>query len=360
MILRLLINMYIKQTMRASWNGCFSDFFTISNGVKQGGVLSPILFNIYIEDLILILRKYAIGCHISGCYAGIFSYADDLTLLAPSCESLNLMLGLCETYAINHDITFNSVKTKCMLFSNSIDENYENMNCIRFMGNSLSFVRNCILLGISLKVDIFDNNVCQSVNSFYAKSNSVRLDFQNLSYDVQFSLFSLYCIDAYGCQIWNFSDNSNDIYYVAWRKVLRRLWNLPYTTHTRLLPAIFETKSIDIQLEIRCIKFVHNCINSNNYAVNCITFAALNNRKSVLGINFRYLSFKYKIQKHVWKCTLCDVMKCVNNYVELSKVNSYDEYVRGALIRDLILNNDDNHILNNDEKKLLVNYLCAL
>ncbi len=48
-----------------------------------------------------------IGCHVSGCFAGAFVYADDITLLAPSCNGMNIMLEYCEKYAVAHDITFN-------------------------------------------------------------------------------------------------------------------------------------------------------------------------------------------------------------------------------------------------------------
>ena len=44
MYARLLANMYTHQYLRVKWNSVFSDMFDICNGVKQGGVLSPILF----------------------------------------------------------------------------------------------------------------------------------------------------------------------------------------------------------------------------------------------------------------------------------------------------------------------------
>ena len=56
--LRVLMNSFCSQKMKIRWNGTYSDTFTICNGVKQGGVLSPHLFNIYLEELLLKLKAH--------------------------------------------------------------------------------------------------------------------------------------------------------------------------------------------------------------------------------------------------------------------------------------------------------------
>ena len=90
--LRLLMNIYEEQQMRIRWNNSVSDYFTISNGVKQGGLLSPVLFSIYLDQLIVQLRHLGMGCYMNGLFTGVFIYADDITLLAPSRASMVLIL----------------------------------------------------------------------------------------------------------------------------------------------------------------------------------------------------------------------------------------------------------------------------
>ena len=58
-------------------------------GVKQGGVISPLLFSLYIDELYLLLKESGMGCHVGLTYAGAFGYADDIALVAPSLSSLN-------------------------------------------------------------------------------------------------------------------------------------------------------------------------------------------------------------------------------------------------------------------------------
>ena len=83
-IIRMLLDCYIRQESRASWSSCYSDYFTMSNGVKQVGVLSAILFTLYLDKLLIRLKNYIVGCSINGCYTGALSYNDDITLSCPS------------------------------------------------------------------------------------------------------------------------------------------------------------------------------------------------------------------------------------------------------------------------------------
>ena len=64
--LRFFVHSYCNQKMRIKWNAAISGSFDTSNGVKQGGVLSPLLFNVYLDELILLLREQGIGCHMNG------------------------------------------------------------------------------------------------------------------------------------------------------------------------------------------------------------------------------------------------------------------------------------------------------
>ena len=61
------------------WDNIKTSYFSMSNGVKQGGMIS-FIFSLYIDPLLLELKRSGIGCHINGTYMGVLSYADDITL----------------------------------------------------------------------------------------------------------------------------------------------------------------------------------------------------------------------------------------------------------------------------------------
>ena len=63
-------------------------FKLLSNGNIQGGVLSPLLFSVYLDDLLCELLQVNVGCHMNGYFVGAVIYAGDITLLGPTRSSI--------------------------------------------------------------------------------------------------------------------------------------------------------------------------------------------------------------------------------------------------------------------------------
>ena len=73
-IVRLMGFWYRTQRFSVQWNGCKSIGFTTSNGLPQGGIISPLLFNLYIDDLSILLAKSNIGCNFGEMSVNHLSY----------------------------------------------------------------------------------------------------------------------------------------------------------------------------------------------------------------------------------------------------------------------------------------------
>ena len=127
------MNMYVNEVVQIKWNDSLSNKCKISNGVKQGGCVSPSLFNIYLNNLILNLRNSSIGCKHGSEYMGVCRYADDLSLLCPSFTGIKEMLSICEKYARKYDILFNTTKSQLLYFSK--DCNNDNVQPVLSMDN---------------------------------------------------------------------------------------------------------------------------------------------------------------------------------------------------------------------------------
>ena len=75
-----------------------------------------------------------------------------------------------------------------------------------------------------------------------------------------------------------------EIFYVAWRKSLRRVWDISNVTQNNLLPFIHNCHPIEVILEKRCIKFVWSLFNSN-YALysNILRLSLQNGNSTIMG-----------------------------------------------------------------------------
>jgi len=83
-LVKLLAFWYVSQQMNVRWKNIITDCFRVKNGPRQGSVLSPYLFCVYMRYLTNSIIKSGIGCHITGRPVNILLYADDVVLLAPS------------------------------------------------------------------------------------------------------------------------------------------------------------------------------------------------------------------------------------------------------------------------------------
>ena len=84
----------------------------MSNAVKQGGILSPMLFNIYMNDLSVhvLLNNSNIGGKIGGILVNHLSYADDMCLISLSSHGMIQLLNICDNFAISHSLTYDTNK----------------------------------------------------------------------------------------------------------------------------------------------------------------------------------------------------------------------------------------------------------
>eukprot|EP00118_Oscarella_pearsei_P022630 m.264231 g.264231 ORF g.264231 m.264231 type:complete len:281 (+) comp40468_c0_seq4:1113-1955(+) len=114
---KLLAEWYSSLEFRVRWQGKLSEGVSVKNGVRQRGVLSPLLFNVFIDDLLEDLSKSGFGARIAGKFAGSLAYADDIFLLSPTVQGLQGMLDVCSVYAEAHNLKFNVQKSAAIMFS---------------------------------------------------------------------------------------------------------------------------------------------------------------------------------------------------------------------------------------------------
>lgn len=97
-------------------NGLLTDWFSTHSGVLQGDVLSPVLFNSFIDGLAVKLNESNAGIKISDYHISNLMYADDIALLANSATQLQLLLNIVANWCNKWRLGINQTKTNIVHF----------------------------------------------------------------------------------------------------------------------------------------------------------------------------------------------------------------------------------------------------
>ncbi len=71
-------------------------------------MVSPLIFTVYIDELIYHIQKSGIGCFIGQEYYGCLGFADTFVLLCPSVKGLQRMVDLCAEFGLEFSVTYNA------------------------------------------------------------------------------------------------------------------------------------------------------------------------------------------------------------------------------------------------------------
>jgi hypothetical protein len=208
---RLLLTLYISQTTRVCWNDVDSKTFTVLNGVKQGAILSPTLFCIYIDDYYVIcVIAVHVGCYIGDNFIGALAYADDISLLSPIPSGMRKLLLMCENYATEFKIRFNAAKSKCILFiapSKYRTDRLSPTSEFYAGGHQIEFTDHWPHLGHIIHDNSDDQeDILQQRNKLCGQINNVLCVFNKRDPFVKLKLLLSYCFSFYGSALWDLSN----------------------------------------------------------------------------------------------------------------------------------------------------------
>ena len=140
--------------------------------MRHGSSLSPALFNLYINIIIVQLRSCDCRCYMRDRFFDCFLYADDIIILAPSLSGLQSMLDTCTTGCKELRMKFNNSKSYYLVFgkcpNSSIDPMHLDKDII-YWSESVKYLCVHINAGknLSFKIHTFRR-------SFYAAFNNIR------------------------------------------------------------------------------------------------------------------------------------------------------------------------------------------
>ena len=220
----LIMNWYSHLECRVRWNCEFSSWFHVKAGVRQGGVLSPSFYCMYVDELVSILRSLKVGCHVKSVFMAALLYADDVAILSPSLKGLQQLLNACSDYCREWDICLNAKKSKLLYFGKPCG----NIHQLRLNDLPLEWVETCKYLGLNLvSGKRFGCTFVDRMKSFYKCANAI-LRIDGRSDDLtMLSLIEAHCVPilSYGIEVAELHDrNERSKMRAAYNSLFRRIF----------------------------------------------------------------------------------------------------------------------------------------
>jgi len=168
-----------------------------------------------------------------------------------------------------------------------------------------------------------------------------------------------YCYSLYGSVLWDLSNSNVERICSTWRAGLCRVWGLPRTTHSMLLPFLSCQPPLSDVIAKRFIVYVQRCLSSDSEIVKCVTRYGLwfGRMASPMGCSVQYCCSKYGF-------TVDDMPKVSGRSIVKHYIHRADPavIVRVRMLLELIFIRNGLFYLNmpDSDIQFLISQLCIM
>ena len=243
-VVRCLMYMYEDQYGWVKWGQAKSDIFAITNGTRQGAILSPTFWAVYCDLMIQELRQLGVGAHVAGLFMGVACYADDVVLIAPCQQAMQMMIDKVEDFAGRYNISFSTdpdpkkSKSKC-IFVVGKRRGLSKPSPLTLCGHQLPWVQSAVHLGHELhESGVMEHDAIIKRAQFIDKSVEIRTMFEFAAPAEVLQALKTYCSDFYGAMLWDLGGDKASMVYSAWDTAVKLTWSCPRWTRTFLLQKV--------------------------------------------------------------------------------------------------------------------------
>ena len=213
-VYHLIKSVYRKTTYKIKIGDSISPAFMATNGLKQGCCMSPILSNIFQNDLHEIFDENCDPITIGNAVLNSISWADDLILVSTSKTGLQRCLSKLSSYCQKWGLEVNIDKTKTMVFTSKFDSTAT----FYYNGKALENVKTMLYLGFNFSYNgtlnsIIKDRIEKSKKVAFMVLNALKTN-KNISTSLAISVYEkqIAPVLMYGCSIWAVPKYGNILY----------------------------------------------------------------------------------------------------------------------------------------------------
>ena len=362
-VVRTLMVVYEDQYAWVKWGGARSSLFPIINGTRQGSILSPALFAVYVDELLQELRSLGVGCHLAGVFYGAVGFCDDILLLSPTRDAMEIMLATCERFAARNNLQFSTdpnptkSKTKCIFVSGK-RKNLAKPAPLTLYGKELPWVSSATHLGHELhETGTMDHDVNVKRAEFINKSTEIRETFAFANPVEVLRAVKVFAGDMYGSNLWQLGSAMADQVYHAWNTCIKLAWHVPCGTHTYFVDRLLGCGISHVRTDIlaRYVKFFKSLRESPSMEVSVLAHIVARDVRTTTGSNLQLIQDLTALDP--WSCCGSQVKKVMGE--KLAQVPQQDMW-RLQYLGKLLEQRGEKHFQMGDITELteLIDSIC--
>ena len=325
LVVDIIEYIYCNSYVRVAFGDSLSKEWKLGNGVRQGGILSPLLFNFYLNSMINEISKLRVGCQLNYSMFNIICYADDIVLLAPSRNGLKVLIDTAYLCLVKLGLRLNTSKSNYIVFRNPKSKSPQ--TSMEINGVDINKVFNCTYLGISISDDLnISSDLDRLLNTFLKQFNSFYGRFYFMNQQILNFLFATFTSSFYGIEI---SYNRDSCLTklrrmaIAYHKCVKKIAHFNMWDSNHEACSLVGVPIFKHLMNKRLVLFLFRTINSNSPCLSNLSYF------------FRYKSFVSKFTKKlffdeysvdIFTNPICALLARVE-YVERTGERSYYSYV---------------------------------
>ena len=262
-IIRMLTFMFEKTFVKVCFGGYTGDEWKVGNGVRQGGILSSLLFNFYIDEVICSISSLDVGCNLEFSRTNIIVYADDILLMAPTASGLQLLIDSLGESLKNLCLVPNPSKSKYIVFKQR--RTMVTQRNVNLDGVGIEKVTEIKYLGVILNEDLnLGNDVGRVLGSFLKQFNAMFYQFYFLPMSILSFLFKTYTSSFYGMNLWTEEVRVKDFHKLAvgYHKAVKKVANMNVWSSNHEACQLVGVNHMNHLFAKRLVKFYNRVINS--------------------------------------------------------------------------------------------------
>ena len=256
-----LYKWYISSKAHARWAGELSCLFNITKGMRQGSILSPRLFNVFINDLLSSLKLNTNGVRIHDFKLSVIAYADDINLFSTTTTGLQKLMNICESYATKWRMKFNPTKTKCTRIGKP---ELQNSPSWQLDGETITLTDETTILGVNftknLKANSHIKNRIRACNQSVFKFTSAGLSYPGLNCEVKTHIWNtINCpVLTYGLETIQISNSELGDLKSAQGSIVKRGLGLSKRSHYHRVLQACNINPVEVVISNNTARLYHN------------------------------------------------------------------------------------------------------